>query len=79
MTIWRRPEDIPDLTIHDRAPLIASHHDGLVLVSMEVGATGDYLLAFSVTIAGDRRTLPEVEDFARRVAAFIYHEPVDTD
>lgn len=50
--------------------------EGAVAFAMIVTAEGHYRLSWTCTINGEERTVPEVEDFARRIADFINDEPV---
>ncbi len=47
-----------------------------VSMGMCIDGDGDYILSFVVAIDGSMRTLPQVEDFARRIAEFLEDEPV---
>jgi hypothetical protein len=67
------------LTADDIEPLPESAlvtTEGYVAFAMVVSDEGHYRLSWTCTINGDERTLPEVEDFTRRVATFINDEPV---
>lgn len=50
--------------------------DETVTVAMRVDEEGDYIVSFLVGIRGSVRSLPEIEDFIRRVSAMIADEPV---
>lgn len=66
-------EAVRDLAAED--PLVTSFGRGMVVVGMELKPDG-YRVTWSLGVAPGR-TLPEVERFIAKVAAFIIDEPLE--
>lgn len=75
MIRWKRAEELGFPTPPNGEILVAYFGEGVVLAAMQMEEKGSFVLTFTQTIS-EKRTLPEVEDYIRRCAAFLTNEPV---
>lgn len=68
---WSHFDESADAPDHLEAELST-----YVTVGMRMQPDGNYAISWVMQIDGTRRSLPEVEDFIARVAAFMDREPV---